>query len=89
MSIEDLNEPAFPIKGGYSEHQFGGMSLRDYFAAKEQSEPDSFFAEAFAVKATNYSGQGGRRPLNSSEMMQMRCAWRYAMADAMLLERTK
>ena len=28
------NEPAFPIRGGLHEHQFIGMSLRDYFAAK-------------------------------------------------------
>ena len=31
---EDLNEPAFPIRGGVQDYQFGGMSLRDYFAAK-------------------------------------------------------
>ena len=30
----DLNEPAFPIRDGIQEYQFGGMSLRDYFAAK-------------------------------------------------------
>ena len=34
MSAHDLNEPAFPIVGAYSDHQFGGMMLRDYFAAK-------------------------------------------------------
>jgi hypothetical protein len=32
--IRQLDEPAFPIIGGISDHQFNGMSLRDYFAAK-------------------------------------------------------
>ena len=26
--------PAFPVRGGFSENQGNGMSLRDYFAAK-------------------------------------------------------
>ena len=34
MTNHQLNEPAFPIRGGLHEHQFIGMSLRDYFAAK-------------------------------------------------------
>ena len=33
MTNNQLNEPAFPIRGGLHEHQFIGMSLRDYFAA--------------------------------------------------------
>lgn len=28
------NEPAFPIAGGVNEHEFVGMTLRDYFAGK-------------------------------------------------------
>ena len=34
MTNNQLNEPAFPIRGGLHEHQFVGASLRDYFAAK-------------------------------------------------------
>ena len=34
MTDHQLNEPAFPIRGGLHEHQFVGASLRDYFAAK-------------------------------------------------------
>lgn len=34
MTNHQLNEPAFPIRGGLHEHQFIGASLRDYFAAK-------------------------------------------------------
>ena len=34
MTNHQLNEPAFPIRGGLHEHQFVGASLRDYFAAK-------------------------------------------------------
>ena len=34
MTNYQLNEPAFPIRGGLHEHQFIGASLRDYFAAK-------------------------------------------------------
>ena len=34
MTNHQLNEPAYPIRGGLHEHQFIGMSLRDYFAAK-------------------------------------------------------
>jgi hypothetical protein len=28
------DEPAFPIRGAIQDHQFQGMTLRDYFAAK-------------------------------------------------------
>lgn len=27
-------QPAFPIRGAVADYQFGGMTLRDYFAAK-------------------------------------------------------
>ena len=46
--MEDLNEPAFPIQGEIATHQFGGMSLRDYFAAK-----------AMQAAATNEAGAEG------------------------------
>lgn len=34
MSDRPYDEPAFPIRGGLNEHQFSGLTLRDYFAAK-------------------------------------------------------
>lgn len=47
------NEPAFPIRGGLHEHQFIGMSLRDYFAAKAMqgfvsSYPEGLLTSGFA-----------------------------------------
>ena len=31
---DETNEPAFPVRGGITDNQFNGMTLRDYFAAK-------------------------------------------------------
>ena len=52
------NEPAFPIRGDLHEHQFVGMSLRDYFAAKAMqgfvsSYPNGVVARGFAYLADN------------------------------------
>jgi hypothetical protein len=33
MDEKPYNEPAFPNIGAISDHQFNGMTLRDYFAA--------------------------------------------------------
>lgn len=32
--MQMTDEPAFPVVGVAQDHQFNGMSLRDYFAAK-------------------------------------------------------
>lgn len=34
MDKRDLNEPAFPIHGAAADHQFTGLTLRDYFAGQ-------------------------------------------------------
>ncbi len=90
MSTHGNGGPAFP-GAGPSHPQPKGMSLRDYFAANERSEPDSQFVNAFideALPAASW-GTAGRRPLKSVEMRAMSAAWRYACADAMLAERVK
>lgn len=35
---EPYNEPAFPNIGALADHQYSGMSLRDYFAGKAPSD---------------------------------------------------
>ena len=58
MTNHQLNEPAFPIRGGLHEHQFVGASLRDYFAAKAMqgfvsSYPNGVVTRGFAYLADN------------------------------------
>ena len=74
---------AFPIvaPGGYSVCQYeAGMSLRDYFAANERSEPADWdikhAAEFIGVSLGQYD-YFVHWPLVLSK-------WRYLMADAML-----
>lgn len=65
-----------------------GMTLRDYFASHETSQPDTNFMDDYARRVAGDGGIG-RRPLSSLERIKMVCEWRYACADAMLLERAK
>ncbi len=75
MINHQLNEPAFPIRGGLHEHQFIGMSLRDYFAAKAMHQ--------FLNGAVLPVG------VDASEELAMLAARSYEMADAMLKARAK
>ena len=73
MTNHQLNEPAFPIRGGLHEHQFIGASLRDYFAAKAMqgfvsSYPEGLLTSGFAADIADDA---------------------YAMADAMLKARAE
>lgn len=80
------NEPAFPICGAAADHQFTGLTLRDYFAAKAMaaemittfSDATPEAAEAFAEAAT----AAGR----SCEAHLAHNA--YLIADAMLKARS-
>lgn len=69
---KDNNEPAFPLTSA-AEHQYCGMSLRDYFAAKSING----MLSALDAAGLNYS----------SPVMMAEHA--YVMADAMLAERAK
>lgn len=73
MSAEPYNEPAFPIAGGLHEHQFAGMTLRDYFAAK-----------ALAAMLANPDKEGANRGRNGVALF---AGFAYEYADAMLLAR--
>ena len=76
LDIADLNEPAFPILGGVHEHQFCGMSLRDYFAG--EALPICYSESCKEMEKTGY-------------VMDWRLGVAqdaYKMADAMLAART-
>lgn len=49
MQDNDLNEPAFPILGACAEHQFCGMTLRDYFAAHAPDKIPDWFKGEYAA----------------------------------------
>lgn len=87
--------PAFPHLGLYKRidgdlhpvpTQHGGMTLRDYFAAKAPS-PSSEWIE------TQRQLDRQRNPHNDShkppirDLVELDAAWRYKWADAMLKER--
>jgi hypothetical protein len=74
MNADHLNEPAFPIRGGLHDHQFAGLSMRDYFAAK---------ALPACVAVCN---QDTREPNETHAQMMARRA--YELADAMLAARS-
>jgi hypothetical protein len=65
------NPPAFPNEVGYK-HQQGGMTLRDYFAAK-------------AMQGLIASPRGTPDGSNATDEYYAKCA--YIMADAMLKAR--
>lgn len=67
------NEPAFPLTSA-ADHQYCGMSLRDYFAAKAM--------QGFAASPSMIDS-------NDFRAITYVVAASYAMADAMLAERAK
>ena len=84
MTNHQLNEPAFPIRGGLHEHQFVGASLREYFAAKAMhalvTEPP-WGDGGNATIHTWSAGFHGKDPLARFAYAS------YKMADAMLAMR--
>ena len=48
----ETNEPAFPVRGGITDNQCNGMTLRDYFAAKalQGALTQQNFADGFDYK---------------------------------------
>ena len=82
--------PAFPqtIAAHVLEGAQCGMSLRDYFAIHEDSEPEPWFVEHY-VDVVMEQGKGPRIGFLNGGSEKMRAAWRYFCADAMLEERGK
>jgi hypothetical protein len=85
MNKHDLNEPAFPIVGAICDHQFGGMAMRDYFAAK--ALPSVLTQDDCGIQAlrpdAHYSANSAER---AAELWARNA---YEIADAMLAERAK
>jgi hypothetical protein len=92
------DEPAFPIAGGLHEHQFAGMSLRDY-AAIHSTQPGI----SEIVKLAGLRWSVGRvwesetvslgsfdvwwESLSLARRLELSAQVRYAQADAMLKAR--
>lgn len=76
---DPYNEPAFPIRGALVDHQFTGLTLRDYFAAK-----------AMQALLSSSNDVESRRFLQKSEDPYAVFTERaYLMADAMLKARAE
>lgn len=80
---KDEGGSAFPIQEipGISTGA-NGMTLRDYFAAHENSVPTQEWVLKFNGRLV-----GGR--VSAEELAAAVAAWRYLMADAMIAERGK
>lgn len=86
------NEPAFPIQGSVAEHQFSGMTMRDYFAIHEPIDPNESIGKDLAEKLI-----GRQLPRNEDGSFdslavsifwaEAEAAYRYMRADAMLKAR--
>lgn len=68
--------PAFPTAANWVDR---GMSLRDYFAARAMQ------LEAAAIMQAAAEGS----PINTSDIPSLIAKDSYAIADAMILERSK
>lgn len=86
--------PAFPqlirlksnttMTPDYHAESIGGMTLRDYFASREDSlPPDSWIQSTFGSHNPNIDS------LQGVDYSHALSKWRYQMADAMLEERKK
>lgn len=73
MSDRPYDEPAFPIMGGLNEHQFSGLTMRDYFAAKVMHQILRGAVIPHGFDATKVFAEVAARA--------------YEMADAMLVAR--
>jgi hypothetical protein len=71
----DNNEPAFPIRGSAAEHQFCGLSMRDYFAAK-------VMPTCYVEACREFEAQGCPEGWRDGVALEA-----YWMADAMLKAR--
>lgn len=78
---------AFPVPmipsdndGGYTEVRFGGMSLRDYFAAHAPPMDGEWASYRRGDEPDHIAAQNEPR---------LQAEWRFAFADAMLSARTE
>lgn len=66
----------------------GGMTLRDYFAAKAPECPSNYLTTQRGIDhGRNPYNEAHRPPLRSD--LQIIAEWNFAYADAMLAERSK
>jgi Mg-chelatase subunit ChlI len=81
--------PAFPVPGLQHDEDFNGMTLRDYFAAKVEIDPELSVKAAEALvgrKMPDYAVD----PVASMQFWaEVGARLRYMQADAMLAERAK
>lgn len=85
MTARSDGGPAFPIRGSAQEHQFCGLSQRDYFAAKALQGAIAGGVEV--VKAVVLSGLKQHGELLTPDQALARAT--YDMADAMLEARER
>ena len=76
------NEPAFPIIGACADHQYCGMSLRDYFAAKVSAAMVSTITSDESYYRLRMQADNAKVGL--SEWIAMES---YKQADALLAHR--
>lgn len=82
MSNKETGGPAFPVTRDVEAQNdaWGGMALRDYFAAKAM--------QGLLARGIHYQTEGGRSHKSGLEECDI-AGHAYAMADAMLLARRK
>ena len=95
--MRDEGGPAFPntlietkdgaITSGFEGYGLGGMSMRDYFAAKAmQAEMITTFSDATPDSAQEFVSVANRR---GRTLFQHLACNAYEVADAMIAERNK
>lgn len=84
MTKEKDGGPAFPAP----QYADQGLTKREYFASRENSEMPSDFLDFYVAEVIGL-GYGARRPITCHEWIAALAAWRYACADAMLAEGVK
>ncbi|WP_278405844.1 hypothetical protein [Pseudomonas rhodesiae] len=82
------NEPAFPVES-CADHEFTGMSLRDYFATHTSIDHDEVGVRYAAAIVGRDMPDFAADPLgNSAFWAEYRARMRYIEADAMLAARS-
>lgn len=85
--MKDNSDSAFPVP---LPSQKSGMTLRDYFAAHAPEPPKEQIEMVMRrEQAANPHNEPYHNKVRRRDELEIRCALRYAYADAMLAERSK
>jgi hypothetical protein len=93
---KDTGGAAFPVidgiekdfRGRLAPEYTAGMTLRDYFAAKAPAAPEGWVSTQLSVDKSRNPHNDDYRPRRRSEL-EIRAAYAYQWADALLAERAK